>query len=167
MKTVTFEQIVAWKPCGLHDDEDGENYTPERIRRLMGDRETLTANDIAALDIPADDRVWALLHNEFLTDKQMHILAYDFAETVVHLCNDPRAQAAIDAKRAWVRGEITDSELFAASDAACAASAAAWDAARAAAWDAAWGAASTAAWYAARAAAREKQIAMILAEAQK
>ena len=45
---------------------------------------------------------------------------------------DPRSIAAIKAKRAWVRGEITDVELTAARDAA-------WDAARAArdAWDAA------------------------------
>ena len=64
---------------------------------------------------------------------------------------DPRSWAAIDAKRKWMRGEITDSELAAAWDAAWdAASAAAWDAARAtasaAAWEAAWDAAREAAW---------------------
>ena len=51
---------------------------------------------------------------------------------------DPRSWSAIEAKRAWMRGEISDEELAAAS-------AAAWDAAmaaaRAAAWDAAWDAA--------------------------
>jgi hypothetical protein len=59
---------------------------------------------------------------------------------------DPRSWAAIEAKRKWLRGEITDSELEAARDAALAA------AAQDVAWDAAWGAAAYAAWAAAYAA---------------
>jgi hypothetical protein len=63
---------------------------------------------------------------------------------------DPRSWAAIEAKRKWMRGEITDSELEAARVAA-------WDAARdvagAADWDAAWDAVWAAAWDAARVAA--------------
>jgi hypothetical protein len=59
---------------------------------------------------------------------------------------DPRSWAAIDAKRKWLHGEITDSELAAAGDAAwAAAGAAAWAAAGDAAWDAAWAAAGAAA----------------------
>ena len=77
---------------------------------------------------------------------------------------DPRSRAAPEAKRRWLRGEITDQELAAARAAAwdaarAAARAAAWDAARAAAWDAAraaaWDAARAAAWDAARDAARD------------
>ena len=85
---------------------------------------------------------------------------------------DPRSWNAIEAKRAWLRGEISDEELDAARDAAwdatraaaldaarAAALDAAWDAARDAAWDAAWDAARDAArdaaWDAARAAARD------------
>jgi hypothetical protein len=73
---------------------------------------------------------------------------------------DKRCWAAIEAKRAWLRGEIDDKALAAAADAAWAAArdaaarAAAWDAADAAAWaaaDAAWDAAD-AAWAAADAA---------------
>lgn len=90
--------------------------------------------------------------------------ACHFAETALRVANvtDPRSWAAIEAKRKWLRGEITDKELAvaraaardaawaacdAASDAACdAARDAAWaaardaasDAARDAAWDAAW-----------------------------
>ena len=95
---------------------------------------------------------------------------------------DPRSWAAVDAKRKWLRGEITDSELAAAWDAAwaaaraatrvaarAAAGAAASAAARTAAWDTAWDAAKaaagaaasaaarTAAWTAARDAARDAQ----------
>ena len=63
---------------------------------------------------------------------------------------DPRSIAAIEAKRKWLRGEITDAELYAARAAAWdAATAAASRAARAAASDAARAAARAAAWYAA------------------
>ena len=67
---------------------------------------------------------------------------------------DPRSWNVIEAKRAWLRGEISDEELDAAW---AAARAAARDSARAAARDAAWAAARAAAWDAARAAARAAQ----------
>ena len=78
---------------------------------------------------------------------------------------DPRSWAAVEAKRKWLRGEITDSELAAAWEAARAAAGAAasvaartaawtaaWDIARTAAWDIAWAAVWDIAWDAARAA---------------
>jgi hypothetical protein len=71
---------------------------------------------------------------------------------------DPRSWAAIEAKRKWLRGEITDSELAAAwaaaRDAAKEAARTAWDdaarTARDAAWATAWAAARAAAWEATR-----------------
>ena len=156
MKSVTIEQVIAWQPCGYDDDDDGENYTPQRIEMLFDGRESLTARDIAALDIPKRDVIWALLHKEFVTERQMHILACDFAESIVHLCgDDPRPRAAIDAKRAWMRGDISDAELAAAWAAARAAASAA---ARAAASVAARAASSATDW----ATARAQQIELIL-----
>ena len=64
--------------------------------------------------------------------------------------NDARSWRAVEAKRAWLRGEIDDMQLAAAR---AAARAAAWEAARDAARDAARAAASSAARAAARAAA--------------
>ena len=32
---ITVDQVISWGPCGLHDDNDGENYTPERLCHLM------------------------------------------------------------------------------------------------------------------------------------
>ena len=62
---------------------------------------------------------------------------------------DPRSVAAVEAKRAWLRGEISDEQLTAARSAAwVAAMDAAWDAAKAAAWYAARSAAWDAAWVA-------------------
>ena len=82
----------------------------------------------------------------------LHEMACWSAERALKLIKnpDPRSVAAIQAKRKWLRGEITDAELAAARDAARdAAGAAAWDAA----WDAAWAAARAAAGAAAGAAA--------------
>ena len=73
----------------------------------------------------------------------LHEFACRCAEDALALIKnpDPRTIAAIEAKRKWVRGEITDQDLAAARNAT-------WDAwaAWAAAWDAAWNAAGDAAW---------------------
>ena len=91
--------------------------------------------------------------------KILHEFACSCAEDALALVAqpDPRSVAAIEAKRAWLRGEITDEELDAASAAAWAASRDARDAARAEAWaalDAALYVARAAAWAASRSAAR-------------
>ena len=72
---------------------------------------------------------------------------------------DPRCWAAIEAKRQWLKGDITDEQLVAARAAARAAAREdawedAWAAAREDAWAAAWEAARGDAWAAAREAAR-------------
>ena len=71
----------------------------------------------------------------------LHEFACDCAEGALKIAEveDPRSWAALEAKRRWLRGEITDEELEAAW---VAARDAAWDAARDAARDAAWDAQS-------------------------
>ena len=75
----------------------------------------------------------------------LHEFACDVAEQALTAAKveDPRSWAAIEAKRKWLRGEITDEELEAARDAArnaarVAAREAAGEAARNAAWAATW-----------------------------
>ena len=81
------------------------------------ENESAQGEDIAALDIPKPDILWAL--HKMCDDAQLHLLACDYAERVVHLCgDDPRPRAAIAAKRQWLRGEITDEDWDAARDAA-------------------------------------------------
>jgi len=88
------------------------------------------------------------------SDKILHEFACRCAEISLRIAGvtDERCWMAIEAKRQWVRGEITDKELAAARDEA-------WEAARDEARDAARDAAREAVWYAARdaawAAARE------------
>ena len=83
------------------------------------------------------------LNLDGLTDAQLRMFAVRCARRVQHLMTDPRSIAALDVAERYARGEATDEELSAASDAAAAA---AW--AAVAARDAAWTAAR-AAWAAA------------------
>jgi hypothetical protein len=136
MKTVTYEQFLAFRPC----------YSEERLKKIAGCKQHWSALDILKLDgIPAHDRLWAVLREELIDAPILHEFACRCAENALKLIDnpDPRSVAAIEAKRKWLRGEITDEELAAARDAA-----------RAAAWAAAWAAACDAACDAARDAAR-------------
>ena len=82
------------------------------------------------------DAIWALRAVEGY-DREIRLMACDFAESVVHLANDDRSVNAIAVSRKYANGEATLEELDAAGVAAWAASdAAARAAARAAAWDA-------------------------------
>ncbi len=121
------------------------------------------------------DVFWLLCEiNDKLSKSQLcdlRLLACDYAALSLHIFenkypNDKRPRLAIQARRDFAAGKITQAELLAAVDAARdtawaaargtawnTASDAAWAAARAAAWaaasDAAWAAASDAAWAAA------------------
>ena len=91
--------------------------------------------------------VWMLTKGQ--ADRVLHEFACWCAESVIHLVADEHravCQRAIDAKRGWLCGDVSDSDLDAARDAA-------WGAARDTAWAAAWGAARGASWDAARDAA--------------
>jgi hypothetical protein len=107
-------------------------------------------------------------HRKILAEANMEQLLHEFAcrcaERALEVTGimDARCFAAINAKRAWLRGEINHEQLATAR-------AAAWAAARNAAWDAACAAARNAAWdaafYAARAAARAAALAAARAAA--
>lgn len=156
MKTITYEQFLEFEPCYLDDPKK-----KALMDSIAARRGRWSALDILALDeIPPADRLWAVLREELIDAPILHELACRCAERALSRVEnpDPRSLRAIEAKRAWIRGEATDDELEAARAAALdAARAATLDAARAAAegaaWDAAWEAARAAAWAAAWAAA--------------
>jgi|ERR1041385_1482642 hypothetical protein len=71
----------------------------------------LSAQEIVALDLPAKNRVEALLRHEFLTEKQLRGLACDFAEHVLHIFEelapeDFHPRACVEAARLYVDGVI-------------------------------------------------------------
>jgi hypothetical protein len=160
MKTVTLKQFIAFGPCWV--EEDGGLA---RLKAIAGEKKNWSALDVLRLDeVSAEDKLWAVLREEFIDAPVLHEFACRCAENALELIEkpDPRSFAAIEAKRKWLRGEITGAELDAAVDAArdaavaaavAAARAAAVAAAVAAARAAARAAAVAAAWAAARAAA--------------
>ena len=160
-KRLTVDDIMGWVKCS--------DWTLDRVKKKFGDRKSVTPLQLArARGIESEDKLWILLRPEIIPEKELHLLGCDIAESVLHIFEakypgDKRPRKAIEAKRLWVTGKISDEKLAATRAAAWAA---AWpaardaardarDAARAAAgaaWPAAWDAARDAAW-AARAAA--------------
>ena len=130
MTSYTIEEVKSWGIC----------YPREQLEKLYAGREKLTALDCFDLDVPDDDKLFVLLRPEIIPERELHLLACDFAERVTRLAGDPRSAKAIRVKRLWVEGKATNEELRTARDAALAAACAAAEAAEAAAC-AAWAAA--------------------------
>jgi hypothetical protein len=151
VRSVTVEQILAWRPCST--------YTEARIRELATGRESFTAEDFAALTIPTEDRLWCILHEELIPERDLRMLAADYATAALR-CEqevgrepDQRSWNAVEVARRYARGEIREAALVEARAAAWAAvRVAEWAVARAAARAAAWAAEWAAKWAAARAA---------------
>ena len=152
MKTVTPEQFKEFGPCWLETAAGRKRYA-----RVAAMRDEWSALDVLALDgVSNKDKLWAVLREEFIDAPVLHEYACRCAEYALTFVREPdsRSIAAIEAKRKWLRGEISNDDLTAARaacDAACDANAAA----RAAAWAAiaaANAAANAAAWAAAAAA---------------
>jgi len=166
------QSVLAWHFCRsdkrLGNDDNrlivpGETLSVEGPLKLCehglhGSKDILDALSYSKSSLVCRVRIWgdvledtdklAGTHRKCLwmldIDKILHEFACQVAEQALKAANviDKRCWAAIEAKRAWLKGEISDKQLKAAWDAA-------WDAAGAAArvaWDAAW----AAAWAAAR-----------------
>ena len=161
MKTVTPEQFKEFGPCWLETAAGRKRYA-----RVAAMRDEWSALDVLALDgVSNGDKLWAVLREEFIDAPVLHEYACRCAEYALTFVREPdsRSIAAIEAKRKWLRGEISNDDLTAARDAAWAAAWAAWSAAAAAqaAARAAANAAADAAWAAARAAAREHEVKLL------
>ena len=145
MKSISLEEFKGFRPCWLETVAGAR-----RLEEIGSRKKRWTAVDI--LDLPEDevsavDKIWAVTKAGLIEEEKLHEFACRCAEEALKLVEDPdpRSVAAIEAKRKWLKGEISDEELAAAWAAAWAAWAAAWDAANVAAWDAASDAASAAA----------------------
>ena len=155
---VTLDKFLSFNPC-WRNSEKGRRRLRYYARKLGGSADALEI--LALRRIPAEDRLWAVLREEFIPTHILHEIACRCAEDALSRIDnpDPRSINAIAVKRRWIAGEATDEELAAAwadAEAALAdALAAAWHAAcaaraaaLAAAQDVSW-----AAWHAACAAA--------------
>jgi len=150
----------------------GACYDDKRLATLIP-VEGSSPRQVAELEIPIDDRIWALCNAVGASDKTLRLFAVWCAREALKLGKepDPRSVNACDVAEAFANGDATQADLDAAR---AAARAAAWDAARAAAWDAAraatratawaaaWDATRATAWDAALAAARAAQLSKIV-----
>ncbi len=149
-KKITLSDIRAFSPC-----YDPSKYLPENWKG--------TAIDILNVtDCPAEDRLWVVLRNDFLTDRELRLFAVWCARQALAIPGNESEVCSntCDVAERYANGQATEEELAAARDAArdaamAAARAAAWAAARDAAMDAAWAAARDAARDAARYAAMD------------
>ena len=135
MKSITYEDFAAFRPCWL-TDEDKRAEHAEQLARYRAMREKWTALDILRLEeVSADERLWLVLREELVDAPILHEFACRCAERALSRVRnpDPRSISAIETKRKWLRGECTDDELHAAYYAA---ESAAMDAAMKAAWSA-------------------------------
>lgn len=154
MKTVTYEEFLKFEPCWLEDEEKRK-----QLERYGKRKKNWTALDILNLpenEVSAEHKLWAVLREDFIDAPILHEFACQCREKALSLIENPnpKSVAAITAKRAWLKGEISDEELADARADARAAWAA-W--AALAAWDA-----TGAAWDAARDAARKDQMKMLV-----
>lgn len=143
---VTFDDFLSFDPCWM-DDEQCRRRLRYYARKLGGSADALEI--LALRRMPADDRLWAVLREEFIPAPILHEFSCRCAEDALSRIDipDPRSINAIAVKRRWIAGEATDDELAEAQAAAWAAArdtrAVARDTAEAAAW-AAWDAAQAA-----------------------
>ena len=177
MKTITYEDFVSFNPCWLTDDEERDEHA-DQLAGYRAMRDEWSALDILRLDeVDAEDRLWLVLREELIDAPILHEFACRCADRALARIEmpDSRSVEAIEAKRKWLRGEISDdataaeraaaraSEMIAErAEAFVAAKAAAWVAERAASWAAAWAAERAASMDAAWAAEREWQVAELM-----
>ncbi len=97
---VTVENVMAWGPC--------PGYSRERVAELVGDG--ITALEIVALDIPARDRLWALMRPGVM-GVAMHLALAAIGERVL-TCEraagrepDPRSWSVVPMLRRLGQGE--------------------------------------------------------------
>jgi len=112
MQTVTAKQLASWNPY--------ENYAHSEIEKLFASKKTPSALDILESDIPTEDKLWTVLREELIPASMLYEFACLCMESALILNlkigyeSDPQSLAAIDARRKWLRGEITKTELDAA-----------------------------------------------------
>lgn len=144
LPTVTYEQFLMFEPCWLYDKR---KFT--RLKKIGSRKREWNALDVLRLEeVTIEDRMWAVLREEFLPAHLLHEYACRCADYALSKIDnpDPRSVNAIKAKRKWLRGEISNKELATARNEA---RAVAWNAALDVALDATWVSARDAAWNAA------------------
>ena len=127
---ITSDKIIKWES---HYSEEEILMFRERIRKGV------TPLEFCELNIKTEDKLFILLRPEIIPEKELHLLACEFAEDALKLerknGRDPHFNSwnAIKVKRLWIKGKATDEELEVAELAAWEAADSDWEAAQSAA----------------------------------
>jgi hypothetical protein len=101
----------------------GACYTDERLAELIP-HEGLSPSQVAALDIPPQDRFWGVSHSCGATPRQLREQTCRTARRLLALevetgrAPDPRSVAAVDVAERYARGEATEQARIRAAEAA-------------------------------------------------
>jgi len=98
IKSVTPSQIRNWRAC----------YSDARILELWDGRESLTAREVADLDIPHRDRMWCLLHMMDVASRAAFTgwWAVTYAYSYAYAVNDDERFAARGAANAYAHAAV-------------------------------------------------------------
>lgn len=116
MNTVTLKEFKKFRPCWLEDKKRSR-----KLEEIGNRKEKWTAMDVLELEeVEAEDRLWAVLREEFVPAPILHEFACKCAEGALKKAKvtDERSWNAIKVKRLWIKGEAADNELIAAWNAA-------------------------------------------------
>ena len=89
VKTVTFQQVMNWKPC--------EDFPGGRIADIFEGRETCTIEDVFDVDMRQDEQLWVALRDVFFTQDELGKMAIHFMLHVSGLADryDPDVTNAV------------------------------------------------------------------------
>jgi len=104
MRRITVAALMEADPC--------DDYQQGLVEELWEGRDALDATEIADLDIPVKDRLWAVLHC-CLDDRQRRSFAFDCIEAVWKQLGPPEqaSREAVRVSRLYVDGKATVQEL--------------------------------------------------------
>ncbi len=83
---ISINTVMGWGPCS--------RYSEQRLMELFGERDTVTWQEICDMKISFNDKLWALLHPEFLTVKKINLLTCNFVEKMERLLEESQGHTA-------------------------------------------------------------------------
>ena len=120
LKVITIKRLLGWSPCDGCD-------TKSKLLQVSGGKASMTPQEVAELNIPAEDKVWVLLRPEVLGNRNYKKVMFTIADRAVTLCC---LDCGIDKVETWAKNWLNGSNR--SSDAAYCAARAAYHAANAA-----------------------------------
>lgn len=110
---ISFEQIVQWGATA--------SYSENVVRKIWGSKDVLVIDEILNLSVHPHFICWALLREEILPSRLLHLIAQDwvadlwlqYKEKGIYM--DFRLESLINMKRAWLDGQLSDSLMLKAA----------------------------------------------------